>query len=58
MNTIIILAEALAKAAFSNVSRIDVQYNSVTESYKGRVWIEHVVYDISDNGEIIIVEVN
>ena len=61
MDTITILADALARASKLDILRLDIQYNNETESYTGSVilgygrdlqdWLE---YDIHDNGTIEI----
>ena len=61
METITILADALARASKLDILRLDIQYNKETESYTGSVilgygrdlqdWLE---YDIHDNGTIEI----
>lgn len=54
MNTIMILAQAIAKAARAEVTRLDIQYNEKTEEYSGQLWIStnNTVFDIHENGEI------
>lgn len=52
MNTIMILATALATAAKSDIRRLDIQYNTKTESYSGRVWFEDLIFDIHEDGTI------
>lgn len=52
MNTIIILAKALSEAAKDDIRRLDIQYNTKTESYSGRVWFEGLIFDIHEDGTI------
>ena len=40
MKTIVILAEALAKASGLNISRLDIQYNTISEKYSAELWLE------------------
>lgn len=61
MNTIMILAEALAKAARCEISRLDIQYNTKTESYTGRVWLmsdneilNKSIFDINEDGTVTL----
>lgn len=63
IETVNILAKALCKASALDIVRMDVQYNTVSELYKARVWIGeledisvHFIYDISEDGEIHKVE--
>ena len=52
MNTIMILATALAKAAKSDIRRLDIQYNEKTEVYSGRCWLYDTIFDIHEDGTI------
>ena len=60
MDTIMILANALQKAAGINmeISRLDIQYNTKTESYSARLWLVHNTsgvtfkYDIHEDGSV------
>lgn len=57
MNTIMILAEALAKAAKAEISRLDIQYNTKSETYSGRVWLTtgvESIFDIHENGTVTL----
>ena len=64
MNTIFTLAEALCKVSIMSIIRMDIQYNTVTELYSGRVWLgdpeadldTQFIYDICEDGEIHKVE--
>lgn len=65
MNTIICLAEALARASRLEILRLDIQYNHNKETYTGRAVLGYgkdssswLVYDISENGTIGIVRMN
>ncbi len=62
MNTITILAEALARASRLEILRLDIQYDYDHEIYTGRVVLGYdknlyswLVYDISENGTIVMV---
>ena len=62
MDTINILADALARASRLDILRLDIQYNNKTDIYTGRVVLGYgkelsswIVYDIHDNGTIKIV---
>ena len=62
MDTINILADALARASRLDILRLDIQYNNKTETYTGRVVLGYgkecsswIIYDIHDNGTIKIV---
>lgn len=58
MKTVIILAEALSKAAFSPISRLDIQLVRKSEEeafYRARLWLaddDSVYYDINEDGTI------
>ena len=52
MNTIITLANALSEASKEDIRRLDIQYNTKTESYSGRVWFECFIFDIHEDGTI------
>ena len=55
MDTIMILAQAIAKAARAEVTRLDIQYNEKAKEYRGQLWIStnnYTVFDIRENGEI------
>ena len=58
MKTVIILAEALSKAAFSPISRLDIQLVRKSEEeayYSGRLWLaddDHSFFDIKEDGTI------
>lgn len=39
MNTIMILAEALAKASGLSIDRLDIHYNCISEHYSGTLWL-------------------
>ena len=55
MNTIFIMAKALAEAAKTEITRLDIQYNWITESYSGVVWFRDlkVQYKVCEDGSII-----
>lgn len=58
MNTIMIMAEALAKSARGIISRLDIQYNYTTEDYTGIVYIdiigaEVIKFRITESGEVM-----
>ena len=42
MNTIMIMAQALSKAAGAEVTRLDIQYNRNTDDYTGVLWLKDV----------------
>lgn len=58
MKTVIILAEALSKAAFSPISRLDIQLVRKSEEeafYRARLWLaddNSTYYDINEDGTI------
>lgn len=58
MKTVIILAEALSKAAFSPIARLDIQLVKKSEEeafYRARLWLtddERTYYDINEDGTI------
>lgn len=58
MKTVIILAEALSRAAFSTITRLDIQLVHKSEEedyYSGRLWLagdECTFYDINEDGTI------
>ncbi len=56
MKTVIALAEALSKAAFSPITRLDIQMVKKDEEYYiGRLWLAHNIeeyFDIYESGEI------
>lgn len=52
MNTIIVLAKALSEAAQEDIKRLDIQYNTKTENYSGRVWLYESIFDIREDGTI------
>lgn len=58
MRTVISLAEALSKAAFSPISRLDIQLVRKSEEeayYSGRLWLaddDHSFFDIKEDGTI------
>ena len=57
METITILAEALSKAARAKITRLDIQYNTKTEEYSGRVWLAtsiESIFDIHENGTVTL----
>ena len=61
MDTITILADALARVSKLDILRLDIQYNNETESYTGSVILGYgrdlqdwLKYDIHDNGTIEI----
>ena len=39
METITILAHALAKASGLTITRLDIQYNCISERYSGNLWL-------------------
>lgn len=39
MDTITILAQALAKASGLTITRLDIQYNCISERYSGNLWL-------------------
>lgn len=55
MDTIIILANALAKAAAEQIMRLDIQFNEKT-GYSARCWLGEVgknhCFDIREDGTI------
>lgn len=55
MNTIFILAKALAEAAATEIARLDIQYNYITETYTGMVVFRDlkVQYKVCEDGNII-----
>ena len=63
-DTIMNLAEALARSCDCIIIRIDISFNTVTELYQARCWIgdhemeiePHFIYDIYECGEIHKVE--
>lgn len=58
MRTVISLAEALSKAVFSPISRLDIQLVRKSEEeayYSGRLWLaddDHSFFDIKEDGTI------
>lgn len=48
METIIILAQAISKAAKEDIVRLDI--NLLNDGYKGRLWLTHI--DISEHWDI------
>lgn len=56
METIFKLAQALAEAAKVEITRLDIQYNSKSETYSGRCWlsVNGAIFDIHDNGTITL----
>ena len=64
MKTVIILAEALSKAAFSPIARLDIQLVRKSEEetyYEGRLWLgddktitltKNEFFDIKEDGTI------
>ena len=58
MKTVIILAEALSKAVFSPISRLDIQLVRKSEEeafYRARLWLaddDHSFFDIKEDGTI------
>lgn len=58
MRTVITLAEALSRAAFSTIIRLDIQLvhkNEEEAYYSGRLWLkddERTFYDIKEDGTI------
>lgn len=56
METIMIMAQALAKAAKTEISRLDIQYNTKEETYKGRVWLQESksIFDINEDGTVTL----
>lgn len=52
MNTIMILATALATAAKTDITRLDIQYNLKSEAYNARCWLHDSVFDIHEDGTI------
>jgi len=52
MNTIMILATALATVSKTDIRRLDIQYNFKSESYSGRCWLDDIIFDIHENGTI------
>ncbi len=58
MRTVITLAEALSRAAFSTITRLDIQLVRKSEEeafYRARLWLaddEHTYYDINEDGTI------
>ena len=56
MEAIMILAQALAKAAKTDIKRLDIQYNEKSENYSGRCWLYDTIFDIHDDGTVEIVK--
>ena len=56
METIFNLAQALAKSARGEITRLDIQYNSKSETYSGRCWltVNEAIFDIHENGTITL----
>ena len=56
METIMIMAQALAKAARTEISRLDIQYNTKDEVYKGRVWLQESksIFDLYEDGTVTL----
>lgn len=56
METIFNLAQALAKSAKGEISRLDIQYNSKSETYSARCWlsVNGAIFDIQENGTITL----
>lgn len=58
MKTVIILAEALSRASFSPIIRLDINMIRVDEEetyYSGRLWLaddDHSFFDIKEDGTI------
>lgn len=58
MRTVITLAEALSRAAFSTITRLDIQLvhkNEEEAYYSGRLWLaddDHSFFDIKEDGTI------
>ena len=58
MNTILILAQALAKVSTLNIDRLDFQYDHANEEYFARVWLTNednkvtAIYNIKEDGTI------
>ena len=56
MNTIMILAKALAEAARKEIARLDIQYNTKSEEYTGRIWLldSDAIFDIHEDGTVTL----
>lgn len=56
MEAIMILAQALAKAAKTEISRLDIQYNTASETYSGRVWLldTNSIFDVHEDGTVTL----
>lgn len=59
MNTIMIMAEALAKASKLDIIRLDMNYNNISDLYRGRVTLGNqdtietrFVFDICEDGTV------
>lgn len=55
METILILAQALSKSSKTDITRLDIHYNELTDCYTGYVWFEmggSAQFAICENGEI------
>lgn len=56
MNTILILAQALAKASNLDIQRLDIQYNTTTEKYGALLWLSDeertISFSIYEDGTI------
>ena len=53
MQTILILAEALAKASNDDISRLDLQYNGLMDLYVGHVILMNTLeFKIYEDGTI------
>ena len=56
METIMIMAQALAKAARTEISRLDIQYNTKDDAYNGRVWLQESkgIFDLNEDGTVTL----
>lgn len=53
METIIILANALSKATLEDISRLDIQYNAILDTFVGHlVLVNELQYAIYEDGTI------
>lgn len=57
MDAIYKLALTVATVNNSLITRLDFQYNWISASYSGRLWLDKgIVYDIKESGEISLIE--
>lgn len=53
METITILATALSKASKEDITRLDIQYNSIDDYFIGYLYLgENAKYGIHENGTV------